>query len=970
MKHLLVLLLGASLCFSSHAQLTEPQVIERGASHRVVNRVEKVTLPDGRIIERPNSYVELANGLHYLENGQWLDSRNELELFRDGVIGRKTQHKLVCAPNIATPGAIDVETVDGLRLQTHVLGLGIFDPQSNNSMLLAGVKDSIGQLHPPNTLVYPDAFDEVAADIRYVQRIDGLSQDVLLRQAIVLPDGFSAATTLLEVWTEFVNPPAPKRSSETIDGRADDTLEFGSMRIGAGKAFSLSGGGRSIPVTKGWMTIQNRVFLVEAVPVARANAELARIGIQQAATKPKNRDRLFAANLRPFPPAPNRKPTVKKVETAALAMPTRGLVVDYELSGTLGSQTLKGDTTYHLVGNATVTNLTIEGGTVVKFTNGVSLQIPSGGTVDCQTDPYRIAVFTSQNDDSAGAIIGTSTGNPVPSSDLESGFLVIAAQSNRLSNVRFSYAFPAIRYGPNTTNHIVRHAQFVHCPVGVEIDDFSNVRLENVLMYDLDYAIYGIQFSAVAEHLTVSECMNLVLDDYGGSPLALTNCLLVNVTNWGNATVTSNSTYKVSGSNILQTVGGGSAYLAASSPYRDVGTTNINAALLKDIRRGTTYPPLSIESTNWYSTNLALVPRAQRDTDAPDLGFHYWPMDFVFGGLKLTNATLTASNGVVIGTRNVDGYGITVGGAATFLSGGTPNTPNRIVRYNVVQEQATTNWASLPEFRIYTGWSTSAISPRIEAQFTHWATLASGGEHVYVWIYDAGSHTFTHSEFHNGDLWCENATASFTNCLFNRAGLNILDRTAAISPNVRHCTFRGGSHNLSRAKTGTWTLLNNLFDDSTIPVQDAVVTANYNGYTATATRLTNFGLNDVVLATVTNILYRSNTLGRFYLPHNVASHSTLTNSGSANADTLGFYHFTVFTNQVKEAATKIDIGYHSVATDTSGNPLDADSDGLPDYLEDFNGNNALNSGETATGSASDWGLKVFITRPRKGGQLP
>jgi hypothetical protein len=34
----------------------------------------------------------------------------------------------------------------------------------------------------------------------------------------------------------------------------------------------------------------------------------------------------------------------------------------------------------------------------------------------------------------------------------------------------------------------------------------------------------------------------------------------------------------------------------------------------------------------------------------------------------------------------------------------------------------------------------------------------------------------------------------------------------------------------------------------------------------------------------------------------------------------------------------VDIGYHYVACNAAGQPIDTDGDGLPDYLEDVNGN--------------------------------
>src|SRR5262249_4428142 len=71
-------------------------------------------------------------------------------------------------------------------------------------------------------------------------------------------------------------------------------------------------------------------------------------------------------------------------------------------------------------------------------------------------------------------------------------------------------------------------------------------------------------------------------------------------------------------------------------------------------------------------------------------------------------------------------------------------------------------------------------------------------------------------------------------------------------------------------------------------------------------------------------------LGDFY----TATNSVLTNGGSTTADVIGLYHFTTQTNQVKETTTTNDIGYHYVAVDSTGQPMDTDGDSTPDYLQD------------------------------------
>ena len=91
-------------------------------------------------------------------------------------------------------------------------------------------------------------------------------------------------------------------------------------------------------------------------------------------------------------------------------------------------------------------------------------------------------------------------------------------------------------------------------------------------------------------------------------------------------------------------------------------------------------------------------------------------------------------------------------------------------------------------------------------------------------------------------------------------------------------------------------------------------------------------------------------MGNFYLPTN----SPLINKGSITADKMGLYHFTTQTNQIKETNSIVDIGYHFVATDTYGNPIDTNGDGLPDYLEDANGDGIFDNGELVS-----WLIPVF-----------
>src|SRR5439155_12992138 len=69
--------------------------------------------------------------------------------------------------------------------------------------------------------------------------------------------------------------------------------------------------------------------------------------------------------------------------------------------------------------------------------------------------------------------------------------------------------------------------------------------------------------------------------------------------------------------------------------------------------------------------------------------------------------------------------------------------------------------------------------------------------------------------------------------------------------------------------------------------------------------------------TLTSLTYLTGTLGCYYQ----SSTSPLRNAGSRTADLAGLYHHTTTTDQAREAATQVDIGYHYVSTNCG--PFDA-----------------------------------------------
>jgi hypothetical protein len=75
------------------------------------------------------------------------------------------------------------------------------------------------------------------------------------------------------------------------------------------------------------------------------------------------------------------------------------------------------------------------------------------------------------------------------------------------------------------------------------------------------------------------------------------------------------------------------------------------------------------------------------------------------------------------------------------------------------------------------------------------------------------------------------------------------------------------------------------------------------------------------------------------------------------------YHYTEIVDQTIEGTSTIDPGYHRVGLDYNGRSFDYDGDGYPNWMEDANGNGAIDNGETSWQNAQDLGLWVRITSP-------
>ena len=364
------------------------------------------------------------------------------------------------------------------------------------------------------------------------------------------------------------------------------------------------------------------------------------------------------------------------------------------------------------------------------------------------------------------------------------------------------------------------------------------------------------------------------------------------------------------------------------------------------------------------------------------MGYEYDPLDYVFGGVT-ANANLTFAAGTAAGWFRVSsgwnhaGHGIHLGDSMTATFAGRAEAPAYWVRCSASQEGVNGLWQGGYGPGGITGWTWPNFSqaPILNFNFTR---FANGGDYNNPFRDDSG-YLFVNAvncEFYVPAQGAYVSELNFTNCLFDRVSLwTSWTDSGGASTNcafrMRNCLLHGGNLNLERSSVSTpqafvpWLVTDTALEGTTTngfsdgAGGSAPVTAfNYNAFLTSAARLTPNGANDLV---VSSFNWQPSWFGNYYLPTN----SVLIDAGSVtNAALAGFYHFTTQTNQVKELNTPLDIGYHYVATDSNGHPIDTNGDGIPDYVSDANGNGVVNSGEISWNAAGDLGLKVLITRPR------
>ena len=731
---------------------TAYSVVENGPNHRVWERTIYEPGPNGTIVGRKHRVTELSTGLNFLQNGQWTPSREQIDLLPPGgafaAAAIHGQHSARFPLDIAG-GVISIQSPDGKQLTSRPVALFLED--ESNSVLIAVLTNSVGELVGSNVVVYPNAFEGATASLRFRYTRAGFEQDVVVEGRLPDPSalGLDPARTRLGVLTAFFDTSDPVQTSAPTDpqtGLSDPTLTFGAMEMMHGRALSIGGAGQSqspmsgTPTYKSWLNLNGHKFLLEEVPYPRIAPQLKQLPDTGRASRVTTN--LLAANsfvdaipARLLSPSASGEPVKKQTMRLSRVNgdQTRAVVLDYVLMNTdTNNFTFQGDTTYLISGWVNFNGATtIEGGTVVKYDELAWSIIAFEGTAACKTGPYHPAIFTSRNDNSVGEDV-----NDGGSLEFYQAIAGWAVGNSAWHNLIVRYA----EYGIHYYNINLSDCQFVNCQDAV-CTEYGPANLTNVLFVNVNTPFAGTTYNATGYHLTIDGCTNGQLSsdwaNQGLSTVQLVNSLLVNAGADGDAAITTNYTVRLvtNPASIFQAVGAGNCYLQTNSPYHQQGTANIAPAILADLATKTTYPPI-VYSNITISAATTFSPQARRDTNSsPDLGYHYDPLDYVFGGVNVYSS-LTFTAGTAMGYFELPGsggagYGISIFDNVVLALNGTASQPCTVARYSTVQEGGTGLWRDKGWLAAIAGQSLSGgygMNPANAAQvwpnFTRHAALA------------------------------------------------------------------------------------------------------------------------------------------------------------------------------------------------------------------------------------------------------
>jgi len=495
----------APAALNTDAGGAELSVTARDASSSTVTWTESISnAVTGAVSQRNHSYVQVGSGLNYQdEAGQWQPSQDLIELTADGgAAALRGPHKVHFNPNLNTQGVIALTTVSNRVFRSSPLALYYFNAETGQSALIAQVKDSIGELHPPNQLVYPDCLEGANAEYRVTYTKADMEADLVLTAQLPPPETFfgtvNSRSVRLEWVTEFLDPPTPQKRTRILNQDAGEVVEivldFGDVWFSSGRAFLWDGSTNSetntpaqirlvspssdtnqVVVTKRWLqTSDGRTVLVESVnwqDIAPKLESLPQPG--RVASASNRKDRATQRRQLPTTRVAERKQTSRAIKVASLPYTARGVVWDYIIISVSYPNTFQSGVTYFFDWSVyTGDTLTFEPNCILKFASG-NYALSYGGIV-CNGTASNPSIFTSKDDDLFGEKIYGSTGTPTYSANPAINTYYLDS-SVSITGVRIRWASIAVEFDSNDSSitQTLQDSWLEQCQTGVYANNCS-----------------------------------------------------------------------------------------------------------------------------------------------------------------------------------------------------------------------------------------------------------------------------------------------------------------------------------------------------------------------------------------------------------------------------------------------------------------------------------------------------------------
>jgi len=917
---------------TTEVERTDPET-EEAVTETVVSRVR-----------------EVGSNLCYRDaQGGWQPTVPEWEALPAGFACERSGHRIYFGGTIgagytnAVAGKAIVMRPKGLVLSDGVHSITVGEPDTN----------ATGRIDErnPSRLVFADAFgDGLDADIEYVLECAAFHQNVVLREATALPDGFNAATAKLYVFTEIGLDAALADGSVSLHSGGDDVL--------VGVDGDITPASARAP-----MSLRQALYDESGQLVSRGLLSFARSRVYDSAAGTRNQTLAVRRLWRDA--TDGRTYLVEQVPYAWLAAATYPVTLDPTTkSDEIDTETWTADATYHVTGTVTVgesKTLTIEPGTVIKFADDTSIDVTeSEAKIVAAGEPFRYIVFTSEEDDESGEDLTEGrTGTPAAGDYADA--IVIGADASdecEIAYCKIGYASDAIEIDLDIGT--IAHCIMRDCVDGIVMGDGSAPDVFNCLFdcsgYGILVAPYDDTFTLSVTNCTFNGC-SYGLTAIGGPTASLTltayNNLFTNngvgASKGGSGTMTLD--YNGWYHNTTDVGGvskGAHAVNLGDDPYKTTelgeyfvdtatypgGSQLVNAGSDSASNIYTDPTAFGIAAPTVVSSNITWTTtwsKRSGDTGTVDIGYHHPRVDKLIDnvarqiGHSTTAVTLTIDPGVVTAFSGSSArlqFKADAGGDTELACDGEPDEPVVMIGApagSMKIEAKCDGGDGLLRNKVTTeGYTTTA-----SITYTHFSGLNSG---IKIGR-SAADYEIQHCVFdrcyYGMNIDLKDSASSTRNCLFynsTRGCRLAVNSTAATTITVRNCTYDRCDQGIyaigrSEGNTRTCNILDCAFTASTTGIYRgtwSVWNEDYNAYWDCDTNAEDssgpisIGAYSIVLCEDPYDDAWEAWAGQWYLDQDGAS----VDGGSRSALVAGLSTFTTDLGQGDYDLGAVDIGYH------------------------------------------------------------